>query len=166
MPNLTKRHRHRPPESADAVKQKGEEEGNISSEFIDGWIQSNLTISTLMVGVALTLMGLGGIQQAKEMAVYDGNAFFTADTWNDLATLSALVGFLASGAVFGWNIILLACCRSTQFLAFPNSFFRWRHLTLSLGYRCWLSTKLLFLSTVRCRNLLVRGRWLVSAHLS
>ncbi len=79
---------------------------SISLDFLDGWIQSNLTISTLMVGVSLTLMGLVGFSDVDLMSAHDSDSTVKAITWNYLTTLCSWVGFLTSGAVFGWSLVL------------------------------------------------------------
>ena len=81
----------------------------ISLDFLDGWLHSHLTISTLMVGVSLALMGLAGLTDAEKMSVYDSQAAVKAVNWAYLNTLSAWVGFLTSGSVFGWSLVLSYC---------------------------------------------------------
>jgi hypothetical protein len=81
----------------------------ISLDFLDGWIQSNLTVSTLMVGVSLTLMSLVGFSDVDLMSAYDSESTVKAITWNYLTTLCSWVGFLTSGAVFGWSLVLSHC---------------------------------------------------------
>jgi uncharacterized protein YacL len=62
-----------------------------------------------MVGVSLALMGLVGLTDADSMAVYDSQAAVRAIAWAHLSTLSAWFGFLTSGAVFGWCLVLSHC---------------------------------------------------------
>ena len=81
----------------------------ISLDFLDGWIQSHLTISTLMVGVSLALMGLAGLADAEAMAVYDSQAIIKSISWAYLVALSSWAGFLTAGAVFGWSLVLAYC---------------------------------------------------------
>jgi hypothetical protein len=78
----------------------------VSLDFLDGYVQSNLTVSTLMVGVALTLMGMVPQADVATASTSDATSIINAQTWYHLVTLSSWMGFLASGGVFGWSLIL------------------------------------------------------------